>query len=133
MEDKVDGALGKPAQLPEVATQAVVGQKPGTILSGLLSGPGRVAFKMEIENGQLVGLNRIGSVSNENGWHHMRDAAKHLGFGYTWLSRHWKGLGLTPKKLGNRLFFAQADLDALIKRQPGPRLGRRAKVVRVYA
>jgi hypothetical protein len=134
--EKVDETVVYPAQSPGSTPEVVTATMTvdfGAVLLGMLKEPGRVSFKGVIESGRMVEFSRIQSAAPENGYRSMRDAATYLRHGYHWLSRNWKKLGLNPKKVGKPYFFAQDDLDACIQRQRGPRVGKRAKVVRVVS
>jgi hypothetical protein len=47
----------------------------------------------------------------------MRNAARPLGFSYTYFSTQYRGWGLPGMKIGRKVLFAERDLDAFIDRR----------------
>ena len=126
----VDGTNGVDGAQPELVSSPPSEAGLGSFLSSLVPA-GRRRYELSVEDGQLKELRRMDEPNN--GYLGMPEAAKYLRHGYSWVSRHWRGLGLKPKRVGKTLFFAKTDLDAFIDRQRGPRVGRRGKMVRVVA
>lgn len=107
------------------------------LLGTLLSDRKRRCFRLIIEGGQLLELKEIDEQVKDRagelqpGWVSLRTASKRLAHSYSWMSRHWRGMGLHPRKMGSVLFFKEADISALIERQRplGRAPGRPRKIV----
>lgn len=112
-----------------------------SLLGALLSSQGRRCFRLIISDGQLLELKEVDEEVKDRagelqpGWVSLRTASKRLAHSYSWMSRHWRGMGLHPRKMGSVLFFKETDISALIERQRplgrGP--GRPRKVVGIIS
>ena len=117
-------------------------EAPKDVLTRVLNGTGRRAYRLTMENGTMVELAALDigertlaqGPDTNSAYLVMRNAAKYLRHGYTWISRNWRSMGLHPRRVGRVLFFARKDLDALIDKQRPQGATKRKKVIGiVYA
>lgn len=126
-------------QSEQTKSKPATGNAPdiASVLTRLLNSTERQSFKLVVQGGKLIELSPIDSQAEDRcsemqpGWVSLRTASKRLAHSYHWMSRHWRELGLRPRKMGCVLFFREEDIAALIERQRpmgrGP--GRPRKVV----